>query len=93
MRVPPITNNFGGIIVGGVGTVNKTGIHLDEVMVSHNTIVNSGATGLHQTPPDGTVIHFDYDQFVGGHLQWDGQGISLSALHAKGQELHGPWKQ
>jgi parallel beta-helix repeat protein len=88
-----LTNNFGGIIVGGVGTVNKTGIHLDDVTVSHNTIVNSGATGLHQTPPDGTVIHFDYDQFVGGHLQWDGQGISLSALQAKGQERHGRWKQ
>lgn len=87
-----IRNNFGGIIVGGVGTVNKTGIHLDDVTVSHNTIINSGATGLHQTPPAGTVVHFDYDRFVGGHLQWDGHGVSLPALQAMGQERHGRWQ-
>lgn len=86
-----LSSNFGGIIVGGVGTVNKNGIHLDRVRVTGNSVINSGASGLHQTPPPGTVISFDNDHFVGGHLQWDGHGISLSSLQALGQERHGSW--
>ncbi len=86
-----LTDNFGGIIVGGVGTVNKTGIHLGNVQVTGNTVVDSGATGLHQTPPPGTSISFNDDRFVGGHLQWDGHGISFGALQALGQERHGTW--
>jgi parallel beta-helix repeat protein len=93
VRANILKDNFGGIIVGGVGTVNKTGIHLDDVTVSHNTVIDSGATGLHQTPPAGSVIHFDYDRFVGGHLQWDGHGITLPALQALGQERHGGWSK
>jgi hypothetical protein len=86
-----LTHNFGGVIVGGVGTVNKTGIHLNDVRVTGNTVVDSGATGLHQTPPAGTVIAFDRDRFVGGHLQWDGHGITFPALQSLGQERHGSW--
>jgi hypothetical protein len=93
VRANTIDGNFGGIIVGGVGTYNKTGIHLDDVYVNHNTIIDSGATGLHQTPPAGTVIDFDYDRFVGGHLQWDGHRITLAALQALGEERHGQWTQ
>ena len=88
-----LLDNFGGIIVGGVGTVNKTGIHLDHVAVSGNRVVDSGATGLHQTPPAGTVITFDHDHFVGGHLQWDGHGITLGALQALGEERHGSFRK
>jgi hypothetical protein len=86
-----LTDNFGGIIVGGVGTVNKTGIQLGNVRVTGNSVVDSGATGLHQTPPAGTSIRFDDDHFVGGHLQWDGHGITFAALQSLGQERHGTW--
>jgi hypothetical protein len=86
-----LTDNFGGIIVGGVGTVSKSGIHLGNVRVTGNSVVDSGATGLHQTPPAGTSIAFDDDHFVGGHLQWDGHGITFTALQSLGQERHGTW--
>jgi parallel beta-helix repeat protein len=86
-----IEDNFGGIIVGGVGRYNKTGIHLNRVFVNHNHIADSGATGLHQVPPAGTVIRFDYDDYVGGHLQWFGHRVTLSQLQALGQERHGTW--
>jgi parallel beta-helix repeat protein len=88
-----LSNNFGGIIIGGVGTVNKTGIRLNDVHVTGNSVVDSGATGLHQAPPAGTVIDFDYDHFVGGHLQWDGHGISFSDLQSLGEERHGTWSK
>jgi parallel beta-helix repeat protein len=88
-----ITGNFGGIIVGGVGRYNKTGIHLNDVYVNDNNVVDSGATGLHQTPPPGTVIRFDYDHFVGGHLQWDGHRVTLDQLQAMGEERHGTFGQ
>ncbi len=93
VRANALDGNFGGIIVGGVGRYNKTGIHLDDVYVDNNSVVDSGATGLHQTPPAGTTIQFDYDHFVGGHLQWDGHRITLSELQALGQERHGTWAQ
>jgi parallel beta-helix repeat protein len=91
VRANRIMGNFGGIIVGGVGRYNKTGIHLNQVFVDHNTITNSGANGLHQVPPPGTVIRFDYDHYTGGHLQWFGHRVTLNQLQALGQERHGTW--
>jgi hypothetical protein len=88
-----LDDNFGGIIVGGVGRYNKTGIHLTRVTVNHNRIVNSGATGIHQVPLPGTVIKFDYDTYIGGHLQWFGHHITFAQLQALGQERHGTWQR
>jgi parallel beta-helix repeat protein len=86
-----ILDDFGGVIVGGVGTYGPDGVHLGPVSVTDNTITDSGTTGLHQRPPPGTVIRFDGNHYVGEHLQWDGHGVSFTALQALGQEYHGTW--
>jgi parallel beta-helix repeat protein len=86
-----IDNNFGGVIVGGVGRVGPDGVHLDRVHVMDNSIIDSGATGLHQTVPSGATVDFDGDHIIGGHLQWDGHGIKIAELQSLGQEVHGSW--
>jgi hypothetical protein len=86
-----LSGNFGGIIVGGVGTKGPGGLQLGDVTISDNSIVDSGTTGLHQTPLPGMVISFDGDHFVHEHLQWDGHGVTFAALQALGQEIHGTW--
>jgi parallel beta-helix repeat protein len=88
-----IENNFGGVIVGGVGRTGPEGVHLDNVTVEKNSIIDSGATGLHQTLPPGASVDFDGDHYVGGHLQWDGHGIKFAALQGLGQEVHGSWER
>jgi len=89
VRGNDIGSNFGGIIVGGVGREGPGGIHLNDVNVSDNSIVDSGTTGLHQPVPPGTVIEFDNDHYLGEHFQWGGHGIKFPDLQALGQETHG----
>jgi len=84
-----INDNFRGIIVGGAKRVGPDAIHLNNIHVSHNAVVYSGASGLHQPVPSGTKISFDWDHYVGSRFQWEGQRVSFAALQAMGQERHG----
>jgi parallel beta-helix repeat protein len=84
-----IGHNFRGIVVGGSRRTGPDGIHLDNVSVSHNSVVDSGTSGLHQPITPGIVIHFDWDHYVGERFQWNGESVSFSGLQAMGQERHG----
>jgi parallel beta-helix repeat protein len=85
-------NQGGGILVGGVGRVGPKGVTLRHVRVMHNQIAQSGVSGLHQSPPPGTAITFDWDHYVGGRLQWDGRHVTFAEFRAAGQERHGTWQ-
>jgi parallel beta-helix repeat protein len=84
-----LTNNHQGIIVGGSTRTGPQGIHLDNVRVSHNSLEDTGGNGLHQPLLPGDTVNFDWDHYVGSHVQWNGEPLTFARLQAIGQELHG----
>jgi hypothetical protein len=88
-----LTDNFGGVLIGGATRIGPSGVRLGNVRVNHNLIANSGVTGLHQTPIPGTVVHFDRDTYRGGRFQWDGRQVTFAQFRMFGQEAHGAFSQ
>ena len=89
-----LTDNFGGIIVGGVGTVEQDGnpprqrARLREL--GRSIRVRRACIRLPRRHVDQPSID---DHFVGGHLQWDGHGSPSGPLQSLGQERHGTWSK
>jgi parallel beta-helix repeat protein len=88
-----IRDNHQGIILGGSTRTGPAGIRLDDVQVSHNTLDDTGGNGLHQPVSSGTKISFDWDDYVGSHVQWNGSPLTFAGLQAMGQELHGTFEK
>jgi parallel beta-helix repeat protein len=84
-----ISDNHQGIIIGGSTRTGPAGIRLGNVQVDHNTLDDTGGNGLHQPVLSGTKISFDWDHYVGSHVQWNGSPVTFARLQAMGQELHG----
>jgi parallel beta-helix repeat protein len=88
-----ISDNHQGIIVGGSTRTGPAGIRLNDVQVRHNSLAHTGGSGLHQPVSSGTKISFDWDHYVGSHVQWNGTPVTFAGLQAMGQELHGTFEK
>lgn len=92
-RVAVVNNrvhgNAGGIVVGGVHRTGPGGVHLDQIVVRGNQVMDSGVTGLHQSVPPSVHVSFDGDHYTAERFVWEGQRVTFQQWQSLGQERSG----
>jgi hypothetical protein len=84
-----LSDNHGGIIVGGVRRTGPSGIALGAIEVNGNTVLNSGVTGVDQPLLPGMAVKFADDRYTNERFTWNGRRVTFAQWQALGQEAGG----